>query len=176
MPKLIITISGLTGAGKTSLGERVAKDLSIKHIWKSHKTHAESSIKVVEFTKSASLDFEKSFDEGIVAESEKEDCVVTTWLSPWLVKNATARVWLYADTNSRIKRKSEEMNVSIEKAKEYVDEKDSFNKVNFKKIYGIDITDHSAFDLTLNTSKLTIDQCADIIIFLTQEETKKKFR
>jgi CMP/dCMP kinase len=176
MPKkLIITISGLTGAGKTTLGDRISRKLGIRHIWKTHKAFVDKA-KVVEFTKKATVSFEKSFDSNVVKEAEMQDCVVTTWLSPWMIKNATVRVWLYADVSSRIRRKSRELKVPMPKAKEYVLEKDKLNKVRFKKIYGIDIGDHGGFDLLLNTSELTINQCADIIIFLTQEKSRGKFR
>jgi len=175
MPKLIITISGLTGAGKTTLGKVVAKRLNIRHIWKTHKVFS-GKRKVVEFTKNLPVSFEKNFDNNTMMEAEKQDCVVTTWLGPWLIKNPTVRVLVYADLDSRINRKEREMGISAREAKRYVVEKDKLNKIRFKSIYGIDLDDHSGFDLLLNTSKLNTNQCADIVIFLTQEKAKKIFK
>lgn len=174
MSKLIITVSGLTGSGKTTLGNRISKKLGIRHIWVTHKAFVHKS-KVVEFTKNVSADFERSFDKGILKEARKQDCVVTTWLGPWLIKDAAVRVWLYADKKHRIRRKAKEMRMSIKAASRYVEEKDKVNKIRFKKIYGIDIEDHGAFDIVLNTSRLNVEQCANAVIFLTQEKTGKKF-
>ncbi|MDE1870648.1 MAG: cytidylate kinase family protein [Candidatus Micrarchaeota archaeon] len=174
MPRLIITISGLTGSGKTTLGRKIGKMLGIRHIWKTHKAFS-GKAKVVEFTRKASVGFERSFDRNIVGEAGKQDCVVTTWLGPWLIKEASVRVWLYADIGSRIRRKADELKVSAVMARKYVEEKDKLNKVRFKKIYGIDIDDHGGFDLLINTSRLSPGQCANMVIFLTQEKMKKKF-
>ncbi len=175
MSNLIIAISGLTGAGKTTLGDRISQKMGIKHVSMSHKDFIDKK-EVVEFTKNASAGFEKSFDGRVISEAEKQDCVVTTWLGPWLIKNADVRVWLYADVDSRIDRKARELKVSMEEARNYVLEKDKVNKDHFKKIYDIDIDDRSHFDMLLNTGRLSIDQCADMIIFLSFEKDKKKFK
>lgn len=174
MSRLIITISGLTGSGKTTLGSKVGKKLNIRHIRKTHKAFAKKG-KVIDFTRNASVGFERSFDSGTIKEARKQDCVVTTWLSPWLIKEAAVRVWLYANRDSRAKRKVRELGIPFARARKYVDEKDRLNKLRFKRIYGIDIDNHDGFDLLLNTSKLSINQCANIIIFLTQEKTRKRF-
>jgi predicted cytidylate kinase len=175
MPKLIITISGLIGTGKTTLGDRIGEKLNIKHISRTHKVIS-GSRDVLEFAKKATPSFEKAFDKGIVDEAKEQDCVVTTWLSPWLIKDPSVRVWLYADLEARIKRKAAELKMTNAEAKKYVIERDSFNKANFKKLYGIDIEDRHNFDMLLNTSKLSIDQCADTIIFLSLEKEKKRFK
>lgn len=172
---LIITISGLTGSGKTTLGDRVAEKLNIKHISRTHKAFVQSK-DVIEFTKKATKSFEKSFDNSIVEEAKGQDCVVTTWLSPWLIKDAQLRIWLYADLDSRIKRKAKEMDISSGKAKRYIIEKDMLNKKNFKKLYNIDIEDRYNFDAMLNTSRLNLEQCANLIIFLSLQKEKKGFK
>lgn len=176
MDNLVITISGLTGSGKTTLGEKVAEKLNLKHISRTHKAYS-SNRDVIEFTKKVTQSFEKSFDKSIIQEAKKQDCVVTTWLGPWIIKNARLRVWLYSDLKSRIKRKMHEMNISDNKAKRYITEKDKYNKANFRKIYGINIEDKNNFDILLNTSKLDLEQCANTIIFLSlQKEKKKNFK
>ncbi len=86
------------------------------------------------------------------------------------------RVWLYADLASRIKRKAEEMKISTAEAEKYINEKDNFNLVRFKEIYGIDLEDRHNFDMLINTSKLTVEQCTELIIFLSLEKDKKRFR
>ena len=175
MPHLVITISGLTGTGKSTLGDKIAEKLKIQHITRSHKS-VSGSKKVIEFTKNLTAGYEKGFDKETVLAAKGLDRVVTAWLAPWLIKDATIRVWLYADMDVRVKRKADEMKISKAEAKKYVTEKDELNKVRFKKIYGIDLDDRHNFDMLLNTSKLSVDQCADMIIFLSLEKDKKRFR
>ena len=92
---MIICISGYTGSGKTTLGDALAKKMGIKHVGISHKTQFVSNPSdTLEFTKrNTSASFEKSFDELVVEEAHKQDCVVTSWLSPWFIKDASVRVW-----------------------------------------------------------------------------------
>jgi cytidylate kinase len=61
--------------------------------------------------------------------------------------------------------------MSLQKAKEYVLRKDEQNMDRYMTIYNIDITDHSMFDLELDTTELTPEQVADIII---KEYNKKR--
>jgi cytidylate kinase len=172
---LIITISGLTGTGKSTLGDSIAERLKIKHITRSHKA-VSGAKEVVEFAKNASVSYEKEFDKETVLAAKGQDCVVTAWLAPWLIEDATVRVWLYADLAARIKRKAEEMKISAAEAEKYINEKDNFNLIRFKEIYSIDLEDRHNFDMLINTSRLTVEQCTELIIFLSLEKDKKRFR
>lgn len=175
---MIICISGYTGSGKTTLGDALAKKMGIKHVGISHKTQFVSNPSdTLEFTKrNTSASFEKSFDELVVEEAHKQDCVVTSWLSPWFIKDASVRVWLFAEFDKRVDRKMEELKDKggVVQVRAYVNEKDTFNLSNWKKIYNIDINDHSIFDIEINTSKLSVDQCADVIALVAKEKGKNE--
>ena len=171
---MIITISGLTGSGKTTIGDMVAKKLKIKHVSMTHKKFIPASTELLEFTKNATLKFERSFDQEIIKEARQEDSVVTTWLGPWLIKDAVVKVWLHASLDTRIKRKIKELNKPIKNAREYVIDKDSTNIRRYKKIYNIDLDNRRIFDIDINTDKISISQAADLIIALTKIKTKNK--
>lgn len=173
---MIIAISGLTGSGKTTIGEKVAKALNVRYIYTSHKQSVKEIADVVKFTRKATPAFEKSFDSRIVALANKQDCVVTTWMGPWLIKKATARVWLYASLDSRVKRKMKEVKMSYQKTKRYVLEKDRLNMKRFKKIYNVDINDHGIFDICINTERLEVKQTVDMVIALSAEKDSRKFK
>ena len=173
---MIIAISGLTGSGKSTVGEQVATELNIKHISTTHKKYAQPGEELLKFTKNATPEFERKFDKQIIKEANEKDCVVTTWLSPWLIKNATARVWLHASPEIRAKRKRHELRKPLKYIHGYVKNKDSTNTNRFKKIYGIDINDHSIFDIIINTDRLNISQVSQLIIALSAVKEKKNFR
>ncbi|MDE1851516.1 MAG: cytidylate kinase family protein [Candidatus Micrarchaeota archaeon] len=172
---MIIAISGLTGSGKTTIGEKVARALNLRYIYTSHKQSVKKIADVVKFTRKATPAFEKSFDRMITEIAEKQDCVVTTWMAPWLIKNATIRVWLYASLDSRVRRKMKEVKMNYKRTKKYVLEKDRLNMKRFKKIYNVDINDHGIFDICLNTEKLKVKQTVDMVIALSAEKDRKKF-
>lgn len=171
---MIITISGLTGSGKSTIGGRIAKKLHIKHVSMTHKKFVPAGTDLLKFTKNAKPSFERSFDQEIIKEARSADSVVTTWLGPWLIKNATVKVWLHASLDTRIKRKIKELgNKPLKHVREYVMDKDNTNRRKYKKIYNIDLDNRRIFDVDINTDKLSIDQSADLIIALAKIKQKK---
>lgn len=173
---MIIAISGLTGSGKTTIGERVSKALNIRYIYTSHKQSVEKIADVVKFTKKATPEFERSFDDMIAKLASRQDCVVTTWLGPWLIKKATIRVWLYAGLDARVKRKMKEVSMPYPKTRRYVVEKDRVNIRKYKKIYNVDMNDQGIFDICINTEKLSVSQTVNMVIALSAEKSAKKFK
>ncbi len=169
-----IAISGLTGVGKTTVAEIVAEKLNVAHITFSMKFMAEKmNISLIELQDLATKDhnIDKKFDEIQLKEMERvKDFVISTWLGPWLAKPELS-VWLKTDNLIRFERISKRENMSLQKAKEYVLRKDEQNMDRYMTIYNIDITDHSMFDLELDTTELTPEQVADIII---KEYNKKR--
>jgi len=170
-----IAISGLTGVGKTTVAEIVAKKLKVAHITFSMKFMAEKmNISLIELQELAKKDhnIDKKFDEIQLKEMEdKKNFVISTWLGPWLAKPEIS-IWLTTENSQRFARVSKRENVSFEEAKKYVLKKDEQNMERYMNIYNIDITDHSMFDLELDTTDLTPEQVADIII----KEYKNKKR
>jgi predicted cytidylate kinase len=131
------------------------------------------NISLIELQDLATKDhnIDKKFDEIQLKEMERvKDFVISTWLGPWLAKPELS-VWLKTDNLIRFERISKRENMSLQKAKEYVLRKDEQNMDRYMTIYNIDITDHSMFDLELDTTELTPEQVADIII---KEYNKKR--
>lgn len=175
---LRICISGLSNSGKTSLGYLISKDLNIMNITK----HTVGSFKKDEkeirksVIQTAEKKYANAFDKEVAELAEKNDCVVTTWLSPWIVKNPTIRVWLDASFEERASRCAESKNIGIEKAKAFIKEKDELTIKGFRDVYGIDINDHSDFDITINTEKLSKEESASVISMLALGKEKSRFR
>jgi cytidylate kinase len=178
-----ICISGLTGSGKTTLGNLIAKELGIRHITKV-QTHTYSVIasklqakndRTLAIGQTANPKYAKDFDREIVAAARKSNCVVSTWLGPWLIKDASLRVWLNASLEERSRRKAKDLGTTLAKAKSYIIEKDSYAKSQFKKLYGIDINDHSIFDIEINTEKLNHADVVSVVSMLSMMKDKPKF-
>ncbi|MDE1856540.1 MAG: cytidylate kinase family protein [Candidatus Micrarchaeota archaeon] len=180
-----ICISGMTASGKTALGHMLAKELNVEHITKFTLESFHKATEDAKSKKGSHLDvvqaisgrkFAKRFDDELVelARSRK-DFVVTIWLGPWLIEDATLRVWLNAPIDERAKRRAKDMKITIKEAKEMIEEKDRQNIRLFKEIQGVDITDHSIFDMELNTSKLSLSQMVSLISMLALSKEKKIF-
>ncbi|MDE1868604.1 MAG: cytidylate kinase family protein [Candidatus Micrarchaeota archaeon] len=175
-----ICISGLSASGKTSLGHRLAKELNLMHITKaSTQIYRKESANFKGDEKLAEMAVSKharTFDKELIELASKNNCVVTTWLGPWIVKGPTVRVWLHADIDARAKRRAKELNIPVAKAKKMINQKDSLTIKGFKKVQGIDINDRSGFDLELNTERLSVEEMTAIISMLALSRANIKFR
>jgi cytidylate kinase len=181
---LRICISGLSCSGKTSLGDALSKDLNIMHITK-HGTSTYKKVKEdtenqkeseVGIIQTADRTYADSFDKEIVKLAEGNNCVVTTWLGPWLIKDATIRVWLSASFEERVRRYANLNKTSIENAKAFIKKKDELSINAFNDIYNIDVKNHSFFDMMINTERLNIKESVAIISMLAIGKEESKFR
>jgi cytidylate kinase len=173
---MIICISGLTGSGKTTIAKMLARELNIGLVGDSYKKFAKDPESLIKFLKEVKPKFEKDFDKTIIKKANAGDCVVTTWLGPWLIKNSDLNVFLSASFKARVKRKAADFGSTIKIAESYVRRKDSLTAKNFKRTYRIDImNDHSVFDIELNTERLKRSEIVSLIAMLSIEKSKVKF-
>ena len=171
---MIISISGLTGCGKNTLGEAIAKEFGLRMVAPTFKDLAKKErVSLMEFQKRAEKDpnIDLKFDALLKEEAAKGNCVVTTWLGSWMV-DADFKVYLYASEKVRAERIGKRDKMSPEEALKHVKARDSGNLNRYKKLYKIDITDSSKFDLVLDTDKLTKEQTREIVL----KELRKKFK
>jgi CMP/dCMP kinase len=174
---MIICIAGLGGSGKSPIAESLAKKLKIRHVSKSLKETSGDGKNLVNAIENAKTSDDKDRDAFMLREANKGDCVTSTWLGPWLIKNADVRVWLNASLGTRAKRKAKDLHMSQKQAEEYLNRIEKANIARWKRLYGFDITkDHEIFDLEINTDKLKIEESVAVIALLSLEKGKKKFR
>jgi len=150
----IVCISGLTGSGKNSAGEALARRTGMRLVSLTFKNEARKrGVSLMEMQELAGKDrqIDLDFDRHLVEEASKGDCIVTTWLGPWMVKNADLRVWLYADERVRAQRVAKRDRMSQKEALEHVRRRDADNRERYLRYYGIDVNDHSAFDLEIDS-------------------------
>ena len=176
---MIIAISGLSGCGKNTVGERVAAKLKLRPVRVSFKDEAaRRGIPLMELQKLAGSDggkLDRELDAKVVAEAEKGDCVVMTWLAPWMVKNADLRVWLNASEEERAGRVAKRDGMAQEQALKHVRARDKDNMERYRKYYKIDICERPGFDLEINTGSFEPDSCAEIIAEAAELLGPKKY-
>ncbi|MFH0737325.1 MAG: cytidylate kinase family protein [Candidatus Micrarchaeota archaeon] len=149
---MIIAVSGLTGSGKNTLGESLAKALGYRLVCPTFKDlAAKEGIPLMEFQKKAEKDpkIDKKFDALLKEEAAKGDCVVTTWLGAWMV-DADVRIRVFAPLKVRGERIAKRDKMSLKEAMEHVAKRDEQNRKRYLKLYKIDIFSEDIFDLSLN--------------------------
>jgi cytidylate kinase len=164
--RMIICISGLSGSGKNSVGEEVAKLLRLRVVNPTFKTiAARQKMTLMEFHRKAEKEhsIDRRFDEELVAQAKRGNCVVTTWLGPWMVKGADIKVWLYAPQAVRAQRVAGRDSITVEQALAHISDRDESNHHRYNEVYHINIYDHSGFELVINTEKFAPKESARII-------------
>ncbi len=149
---MIIAISGLTGSGKNTLGELLAKTLGYKLVCPTFKDLAEKEgIPLMEFQEKAEKDpdIDRKFD-ALLKEQAQGDCVVTTWLGPWMV-DADLKIKVSAPVETRAERIAKRDGMGSDEALRHVKERDERNRERYKKLYGIDIYDEKIYDAVLDS-------------------------
>lgn len=165
---MIIAISGRTGSGKDTLGKELAKRLGYPVISPTFKDlAAREGIPLMEFQKKAMADpnIDKKFDEVLREQvaAANGNCVVTTWLGPWMI-DADLRVYVSVADGVRAERVAKRDGMTIPEAKKHLLARDEQNHERYMKVYGIDIFDISRFDLKLDSGKMDPSQLADEIL------------
>ena len=164
---MIIAISGLTGSGKNTLGEILAKRLGYKLVCPTFKDLAKKEgISLMDFQKKAANDsnIDLKFDELLKEEVSATggNCVVTTWLGAWIL-NADITVYVDAPSEVRAERIAKRDKLTVKKALVHLNERDEQNRKRYLKVYGIDIYKTDFFDLKLDSSKNKPEKLADIV-------------
>ena len=162
----VVCISGLTGSGKNSAGEELAKRTGMRLISLTFKNEARKrGISLMDMQRLAGKDkgIDLDFDRRLVGAASKGNCIVTTWLGPWMIKGSALRVWLHAEERVRAMRIAKRDGLEFDEALAHVKARDADNRARFKGYYNIDLNDHSNFDLEIDSGKHSASEIADMI-------------
>lgn len=163
---MIIAVAGFAGSGKTTLGEALARRLGYRLVSPSFKDlAAKEGTSLMEFQKKAEKDtsIDLKFDEFLKEEAGKGNCVVTTWLGPWMTE-ADLRVWLFAPLQVRATRVAERDSLTTDAAKKQIQKREAQNRKRYLKLYNIDIFDTSVFDVSFNSGKFSPEEMTEMIV------------
>ncbi|MFA5050002.1 MAG: cytidylate kinase family protein [Candidatus Micrarchaeia archaeon] len=152
-----IAIGGLSGCGKTTIGQKLSEELGIEHISFSFKDLAkQKGISLMKFQELArkNPDIDLDFDKMLYGRiKNKNDFVITTWLGPWFDKlfdiKFDFKIWINLDEKTRAERLSKRDGFLIDDAKKHLKERDLQNQKRYIKLYNIDIFDKSSFDFEI---------------------------
>jgi CMP/dCMP kinase len=152
---MIIAVAGLSGSGKNTLGELIAKKLGYRLVCPTFKDLAAAEgIPLMEFQEKAKKDpgIDRKFDEELKRQAAGGNCVVTTWLGAWMV-DADVRIKVKVADEIRAERIAKRDGMDVAKALLHLRKRDDDNRARYRKLYGIDIDDERIFDAVLDGGK-----------------------
>jgi len=171
---VVIAISGLPGAGSSTISKLLAERLGLKYFspgeyFKSHSSEDSESkraLDVFQSGKGKEKAFHESIDEMQRRLALEGDIVVCGKLSIWVLKDiADYKIWLDCSLEERARRTAERDGLSIEEAKRILKERERLEVEEWKKDYGIDYREQKKMaDIVIDTTNLDKEEVFKRII------------
>jgi cytidylate kinase len=175
---LVITISGLHGAGKSTIARAISKAFHLRHISAGElfrKIAFERGLTVSELSRLSSKNrsIDEVVDKRTHSEAKRGSVVLDGILTGWLVKDdADIKIFLVASEGDRIKRIAGRDGISYNAARKATLLREGLERRRFNRFYGVDIRDTSHYDLVLNTGLLSVEANIQIIETFIREYVK----
>jgi len=98
-------------------------------------------------------------------EAEKGAVVIDGHAAPWLLKDvATLRVAIIASFETRIKRLAQRDGKPIEEVRKETLQREESEHRRYLRLYNIDTSNFSEFDLVINSERFSPDDIVEIIL------------
>jgi cytidylate kinase len=158
---LLITISGLPGSGTTTVSRLVADALDLERVPGGEvfrELAREAGMSLAEFGAHAQdhpeIDIE--LDRRLTERARAGGCVVESRLAGWLTARAelpAVRVWIDCDELVRADRVARRDGTTVEQAVLDSRARADLEHARYRAVYEIDLSDRSAYDLVLDSTK-----------------------
>ncbi len=163
-----IAISGKSGCGNTTVSQLVAEELGYPMINFTFRTLSEE--KGIEFWTFCSMaeqsdEFDLEVDRRQVEMAMAQpDCVLGSRLAIWMLKQADLKVYLTASSLERARRITQREGGTLDQRLEQTRRRDANDSARYKRLYDIDNSDTSIADLVVDTSELSPQDVAALIV------------
>jgi cytidylate kinase len=169
---LLITISGLPGAGTSTVARLVADALDLERVDGGtvfRAMAAERRLDVGAFSTVAESDpeIDLELDQRLANRASAGDVVLESRLAGWIVSNLgvpALRVWVDAAEDERARRVATREAVDAGTALEANRAREASERRRYRTYYGIDLDDQSVYDLVLDSTAHDPSALAESII------------
>ncbi len=174
---LTITISGPSESGKSTIGKAIARAFRLKYIFAGEifrKIAKERGIPIEVFSKIREKEVDYEMDRRTLRYAMLGKVIIDGRLSGWVAGDwADVKIYVYCPTKIRAERVAKRDGIPLAKALEKIKQRDAADSEKYKKLYGIDQTDKSIYDIIIDNSKLTLEQTKSLPVERVKEFLKK---
>jgi len=167
--KRVITVGGLHGTGKSSVADAISKKFNLRRMSAGvifREMAKERNLSLEEFSRVAAgdEDIDRLIDDKLREVAEKGNAVIDGQLAAWMAgDNADLNILLIASVENRIRRISERDGTNFEYARRETITREGSEKARYLEYYGVDVSDHSIYDLIINTDKYDLEEVIAIV-------------
>lgn len=179
---VIIAISGLHGAGKTTAARALVRKFGLKYISAGtvfRQMAKERGMTLDEFSRHVERhpEIDRQIDRRTANAAKEGGVLIDARLAGWMAKGADIKILLTAPIELRVKRIARRERRRYEDVLAETKGRERSEAKRFKRFYGIDVNDYSLFDLVLNTGSWSARETARILElvlgFILKQETLK---
>ncbi|MBD3312275.1 AAA family ATPase [archaeon] len=178
-----VLVSGNAGSGKSTVARAVVEEFKLKRFSGGEasrriakklgfKTSGEEFLEFHDYVKKHP-GIDREIDGLISGFLEKDDCVVDSRLAPHLYKKEAYRVYLKAPLEVAAERNAKREGISRAEALKAVSKRNQEDAERYNKLYNVDISDLSVYDLVLDTSYFSIKEMNSVIIYVLRKVLKQ---
>ena len=165
-----ITIFGLAGTGKSSVGKKLAEKLHCAFVSTGNvfrEQAKEVGVAVYEYDKMAEIDpcIDQKLDERIAQIGKIHENLVLESRLGWYFVPDSLKVKFVCEDEERFRRVAHRDGISEDDAKTQSAIRENSHLERFRKVYGIQ--DYSAdenFDLIINTTNIHVSEVIEVIL------------
>ncbi len=173
---MIITISGLHGTGKSTIGKLIAQRMNLKYYSTGQAFRdlaQEMKMTLEEFTDyvEENPDVDKKLDIKIIEIARKGNIIIDSQLSAYILDSiAQFKVLLTCPLELRVKRMAERDKTSYEDKLSETIMREESEMERFRKLYRIDLNNVKIYNLILETENLTVEEIVEKIVGLLKNQ------
>ena len=165
---VVVAISGLHGAGKTTAAKALAKKFNLRYVCAGsvfRQLAEERGMTLDEFSRYVERrpNIDRMIDRRTTDAAKEDNVLIDGRLAGWMAKKADVRILLTAPLEVRAWRISQREKRDYKEVLSETMTRERSEAKRFKKFYCIDVNDHSTFDLVLSTERLSIRETARIL-------------
>ncbi len=176
---MIITISGLHGTGKSTIGKIIAEKLGIQYYSTGQAFRdlaKEMNMTLEEFTLYVERNpgIDKKLDDKINQIAQQGNIIIDSQLSGYILKSsADFKILLTCPLETRVKRMAERDNTNYEVKLKETKLRENSELERFKTLYNIDLGDqedlNKIYDFIIKTENLTIEEIVEKILTILEK-------
>ncbi|KXB05803.1 hypothetical protein AKJ51_04760 [candidate division MSBL1 archaeon SCGC-AAA382A20] len=163
-----VAVSGLHGTGKTTASKALAKRFDLRYVsagevFREMARERGMSLKRFSDYVEEHPEIDEKIDDRTAREAEKDNVLIDARLAGWMAEGADLRILLTSGLEERVQRISKRECRPYEEVKRETIAREKSEKKRYSEHYGIDVDDHSVFDLILDTGKFNEEEMIKIL-------------
>jgi cytidylate kinase len=165
-PANTLIINGLAGTGSSTVAKLLAERTGLEYVYgggifRQMAAEAGKSLEQHMADLADDPEAEQAVDSRLITRALAGDVIIESRVVAWLMPAGSRPfcVWLTCDEDERVRRVGDRDD--HEDAKQRIEQREAVDAARYRSLYGIDLEDHSVYDLVIDTTNIPADEVAD---------------